>query len=401
MKTRFIALLLLLSVISASSSGCDLKKDSSVEATENSSDNQNSTEETKETAPVTDKSTSEEKTVNKRLSSEEIFNILYGTWTSVNNNDKLIFSAGVGDISYKAELISSESYEFSQLVSYFDAARNDEGTKIRFITGKGGIGSCKELILSEDNNSLKYKVQIQDNEGNEMKQEYIYFKKKSDSVIPETDSKWKGRIGTFLGDSITEGVNTSEGKVYWNYLSEILNLSVAEPYGLAGSCISSTSDTGTSIAPFTARYREIRKDADFIVVFGGTNDYGFNTPLGNEEDISDISFYGALYEMPTGLKKEYPEAAIVFMTPLHRAGFGKLNYDGYRNDAGFTLDDYIEAIKIQCAKLKIPVIDTNTVYGLNPSDNYVKENFLTDGLHPNEAGHRILAERIASCFYDF
>lgn len=401
MRTKFIALLLLLSVISASSAGCDLKKESYVEATENSSDNQDGTEETKETDSVTDKLTSENNTVTKRLSSEEIFNILYGTWTSENNNDKLIFSAGLGDISYKAELISSESYEFSQLVSYFDAARNDEGIKIRFITGKGGIGSCKELILSEDKNSLKYKVQIQDNEGKEMKQEYISFKKKSDFVIPETDNKWKGGIGTFFGDSITEGVNTSEGKVYWNYLSEILELSIAEPYGLAGSCISSKSDTGTSIAPFTARYKEIRKDADFIVVFGGTNDYGFNTPLGNEEDISDISFYGALYEMLTGLKKEYPEAAIVFMTPLHRTGFGKLNYDSYRNDAGFTLDDYIEAIKIQCAKLEIPVIDTNTVYGLNPSDNYVKENFLTDGLHPNEKGHKILAERIASCFYDF
>ena len=202
----------------------------------------------------------------------------------------------------------------------------------------------------------------------------------------------------FLGDSITEGVNTSEGKIYWNYLSEMLDLSLAEPYGLAGSCISSASDMGTDIAPFVTRYKEIRKDADFIVVFGGTNDYGFNTPLGTEEDTSDISFYGALYEMLTGLRKEHPDAAIVFMTPLHRTGFSGVDYDRQRNDAGYSLYDYIDAIKIQCTKFEIPVIDTNTVYGLNPSDEDVKNKYLTDGLHPNEEGHRILAERIASCF---
>lgn len=91
------------------------------------------------------------------------------------------------------------------------------------------------------------------------------------------------------------------------------------------------------IIPFVTRYKDIRKDADFIVVFGGTNDYGFNTPLGTEEDTSDISFYGALYEMLTGLKKDHPDAAIVFMTPLHRVGFGGVDYDRQRNDAGYSL----------------------------------------------------------------
>ena len=107
-----------------------------------------------------------------------------------------------------------------------------------------------------------YKTKIQINDD-EIKYNYVSFRKKSDTVLPETDNKWKGSIGAFLGDSITEGVNTSEGKIYWNYLSEMLDLSLAEPYGLAGSCISSASDMGTDIAPFVTRYKEIRKDADF------------------------------------------------------------------------------------------------------------------------------------------
>ena len=142
------------------------------------------------------------------------------------------------------------------------------------------------------------------------------------------------------------------------------------------------------------------KDADLIVIFGGTNDYGYNTPLGDENDKTDVSFYGALYEMLTGLKAEHPKAVIVFMTPLHRVEFGGLSVDKQKNDAGYTLYHYIDAIKKQCENLEIPVIDTNTVYGLNPTDKYVKDNYLTDGLHPNEEGHKILAERIASCFED-
>lgn len=413
MNLKILALLLLLAVISVSASGCGTKDESSVAASEhtdsesdeqetsknipdNQDNNEKSEEKETENSEVDGKSP-EKHAQEKRKTSEEIFDILYGSWISDNNEDELIFSAGVGDISYKAELITNQDYGFSQLVSYFDAAQTEDGIKIRFITGRGGVGSCKELILSEDEKSIMYKTGIQINDD-EIKYNYILFRKKSDTILPETDSKWKGSIGAFLGDSITEGVNTSEGKVYWNYLSEMLDLSVAEPYGLAGSCISSSSDMGTGINPFVTRYKDIRKDADFIVVFGGTNDYGFNTPLGTEEDTSDISFYGALYEMLTGLKKEHPDAAIIFMTPLHRAGFGGFDYDRQRNDAGYSLYDYIDAIKIQCTKLEIPVIDTNTVYGLNPSDDDVKEKYLTDGLHPNEDGHRILAERIVSCF---
>ncbi len=346
----------------------------------------------------TDAPTGKDHSIKKMMPSEEVFDILYGIWQADDSDEKLIFSAGVGDISYKAELKSEESYGFNELVSYFDAAVKDYGTKIRFITGKGGLGSCREMILSEDQQSVKYKTGTDvDEEGNRT-DNYVSFRKVSDSVIPDSDSKWKGRVGAFLGDSITAGFNTTEGNVYWNYLSDLLKLKDAEAYGVAGSCISSASDIGTGTAPFTERYKEIRKDADFIVVFGGTNDYGFNTPLGSEDDRTDVSFYGALYEMLTGLKKDHPDAVIVFMTPLHRCEFGGLKYDKQKNEAGHTLDHYIKAIKKRCAELEIPVIDSNAVYGMNPSDEYVKNNYLTDGLHPNEEGHKILAERIASCF---
>ncbi len=404
MKIKIIVLMIILALISVSVSGCGSEDEGAAAASEQTEesgaeteagDSEDKTE--KADNPVSDEPLQKKREITKRMPSEDIFDILYGSWTSDSTDDELVFSAGVGDISYKAELISQEPYAFCEYVSFFDAVQKDDGVKIRFITGKGGVGSCKELVLANDFQSVSYRSGMEINENDEVEYDYITFRKNSDSVIPE-DSKWKGSVGAFLGDSITQGMNTSEGKVYWNYLSEMLELSAAEPYGLAGSCISSVSDIGTGIEPFVTRYREIRKDADFIVVFGGTNDYGFNTPLGTEDDTTDVSFYGALYEMLTGMKTQYPDASIVFLTPLHRTEFGGLKYDKQKNDAGYTLYNYIDAIKKRCASLEIPVIDTNTVYGLNPTDKYIKANYLTDGLHPNEEGHRILAERIASCF---
>ncbi|WP_044974092.1 SGNH/GDSL hydrolase family protein [Ruminococcus sp. HUN007] len=418
MKGRIIALLLSALFLPVLTSGCGAVNESDAAAAEDGADEesvgtdvsgsssdqpadseeQDTEESDTEVKNDTPEPTGKDHSIKKKMKSEEVFDILYGSWVSDNSDDELIFSAGVGDISYKAELVSSGDYGFSQLVSYFDAAQKNDGVKIRFITGNGGLGSCKEMLLSDDQQSLKYKTGFDIDENGEKTVNYITFRKKSDTVIPGPDGKWKGCVGAFLGDSITAGFNTSDGKGYWDYLGEILGLKEAIPYGVAGSCISSQSDMGTDIPPFVERYKDIKRDADFIVIFGGTNDYGFNTPLGTEDDTTDVSFYGALYELLMGLKKEHPGASIVFLTPLHRVEFGGLNTDKQRNEAGYTLYHYIDAIKNRCQRMQIPVIDTNTIYGMNPQDDFVKNNYLTDGLHPNEEGHRILAERIASCF---
>ena len=376
MKDRIIALLSAAMLLSISATGCGDVNKSDADAVEpettdeagtetgsgeeSSSDDESSEKEDKDNEPDDKKDiessepSGKDQSIKKKMKSEEVFDIIYGSWVSDDDNDELIFSAGVGDISYKAELKSDAEYAFEQLVSYFDAAQTDDGVKIRFITGKGGLGSSNELILSDDRQSLRFKNKVKNEETGATETSYITFRRKSELVLPEGDIKWKGRTAAFLGDSITAGMNTSEGKGYWDYLGEILGLKESIPYGVAGSCISATSDMGTGIAPFCERYKDIKRDADLIVIFGGTNDYGYNTPLGDENDKTDVSFYGALYEMLTGLKAEHPKAVIVFMTPLHRVEFGGLSVDKQKNDAGYTLYHYIDAIKKQCENLEIP-----------------------------------------------
>jgi lysophospholipase L1-like esterase len=39
-------------------------------------------------------------------------------------------------------------------------------------------------------------------------------------------------------------------------------------------------------------------------------------------------------------------------------------------------------------------LDLFSIYGVNPRIPNIKTNYITDGLHPNNAGHELLAKRI-------
>ncbi|MBP3597125.1 MAG: SGNH/GDSL hydrolase family protein [Clostridia bacterium] len=211
------------------------------------------------------------------------------------------------------------------------------------------------------------------------------------------NKKLAGATAVFVGDSITEGVGTSNGTRYWELLEESLELSSVTGMGVAGSCISAKSDYGNSNSPLINRYNSI-PEADLITIFMGTNDYGHETPLGTISDTEDISFYGALNVILPSLKTKYPNSMIVAITPLHRYGFGTsdilgtaFTYDYLENGVGANLGDYVEALNQVCIKYSIPVIDLYTLSGLDPSNPETKSNYMPDGLHPNEAGHEIIA----------
>ena len=190
---------------------------------------------------------------------------------------------------------------------------------------------------------------------------------------------WANKSAVFVGDSITAGVGTT--KTYWQMLDEQLPLSTVTGMGIGGSCISITSDRGTSITPLINRYQTI-PNADLISVFMGTNDYGHKTPLGTIADTTDISFYGALNVIIPGIKEAHPNSTIVFMTPIHRY------HDADKNAVGANLADYVEAIKDVCEANNVPVIDLYTLFDVKTGPS------MPDGVHPTVAGHEIMANLI-------
>ena len=204
-----------------------------------------------------------------------------------------------------------------------------------------------------------------------------------------------GKKVTCVGDSITVGSGTT--KTYWSILDDTLELESMTGMGVAGSCVSATSDYKTSNSPLINRYKSI-PDSDIITIYMGTNDYGHETPMGTIDDTEDVSFYGALNVIIPGIQKAHPDALLVWMTPTHRYGFGTskmlgtaFTYDHLPNGRGYSLDDYVDAIKEVCDKYDVPVIDLFTLSGMDPSLSEVRSQYMPDGLHLNSAGHEKIA----------
>lgn len=197
----------------------------------------------------------------------------------------------------------------------------------------------------------------------------------------------------FLGDSITEGVGSSA--IENNYVSQtgkILNANVNN-YGISGTRIAkqkSVTHPHSFDMYFPSRIDFLDKDADVTVVFGGTNDFGHgNADFGQPSDYTADTFCGALNVLTDGLIRKFGKKKLLFVLPLHR--FAEDN----KNPAtGKTLKDYVDTERDILKSKGIKYLDLFCDELPEPEGEGQSEYF-ADGLHPNDKGHRFLAEKIA------
>lgn len=211
----------------------------------------------------------------------------------------------------------------------------------------------------------------------------------------------KGKKINFLGDSITEGHGTSGvEKCFVSLLKNKLELTESRNYGIGGTRFAVQQTPSAEPRwdlDFCSRVAGMAPDADVVVVFGGTNDFGHgDAPLGNVCDRTPNTFYGACHTLMRSLIEKYPEATIVFLTPLHRCNEDNPCGDGVRTEPSAPLAGYVEIIKEVARWYSLPVLDLFAVSGMQPRVPVIQEMYMPDGLHPNDVGHVILADKIAA-----
>jgi len=136
-------------------------------------------------------------------------------------------------------------------------------------------------------------------------------------------------------------------------------------------------------------------DADAVVVFGGTNDYGHgNIPFGTMGDTTPDTFLGACHDLMTWLLRTYPGKPILFLTPLHRVNEDNPLGDGSKTTPCPPLSAYREGLMQAALIHSIPVLDLYATSGIDATNPVILEKLMPDGLHPNAAGHAIFARRI-------
>lgn len=214
--------------------------------------------------------------------------------------------------------------------------------------------------------------------------------------------KLEGLKINFLGDSITEGVGASSADtVYHAVLKKEAGLSEARNYGISATRFAlqkgtpeRPKDDYVDVNSFCERFDKMDDDADVVVVFGGTNDYGHgDAPIGGFSDRTPDTFYGACHYLFGGLIKKYLGKPIVIMTPLHRLN-EDVNTGSGKGAAYGTLKEYVNIIREVAEYYSLPVLDLFASSGLQPSIKEIQDNYLPDGLHPNDNGNAVIANKL-------
>lgn len=193
----------------------------------------------------------------------------------------------------------------------------------------------------------------------------------------------------FLGDSITEGYGAScYEKCYVKLIEKKLNCKIFN-YGVGGTQIARVKEP--SIVPccrdwdFQQRAYIMPNDVDKVFVFGGTNDFGrFDTGIGEFQTNDPYTFRGGLSNLIKILLKKYDKEKICFILPLHRI-------NEVQEEKCFT--DYITSMRKIITEYKIDILDLYQEGLPAPIDEQDNRYFI-DGLHPNDLGYKLIADKI-------
>ena len=202
----------------------------------------------------------------------------------------------------------------------------------------------------------------------------------------------KGLKINFLGDSITEGAGSSDReKTCFVALMGSKYGAVCRNYGIGGTRIArktTPSEIAIHDKDYCGRYAEMDDDADMIFVFGGTNDFDHgDAPIGRPTDRTPYTFYGALHTLFTGLINKYPTSKICVITPLHRL---------VEENGNGKLIDFVKTVREVAEFYSLPVLDLYANLGINPQVPVMQETYMPDGLHPNDKGYEVIAEKVAA-----
>lgn len=199
----------------------------------------------------------------------------------------------------------------------------------------------------------------------------------------------------FLGDSITEGVGASKiGNCYVDRFAEITGYEVNN-YGISGTRIARQKKASAHLSfdlDFQLRAHILDDTADFTFVFGGINDFSHgDAPLGEFGDKDPYTFYGGLHNLVNILSERNLKFA--FILPLGMAGDDMPSGEGSKK-SNAVMADYIFAMKRVLGFYGVEYIDLFHILPI-PPENGTNEWFV-DFVHPNDRGHRFIAETIVN-----
>lgn len=135
-------------------------------------------------------------------------------------------------------------------------------------------------------------------------------------------------------------------------------------------------------------------DADYAIIMIGTHDWdSAKSDIGKDTSETDMHFKGALNIAIQHILAKNARTKILLVTPIFRSrikiGDGKNSDEFARND--LYLKDFADAIKDIAEIYHLPCADLFNTSGIN---KYCSAGYLKDGLYLNDAGQKLVADKI-------
>lgn len=203
-------------------------------------------------------------------------------------------------------------------------------------------------------------------------------------------SEMAGKAFVFYGDSITAGLGVPDAhKRYIDLLQDEFGF-YAYNGAVSGASLTQVETSTNDIYSQLKVSEYLYRDADYVSIFLGTNDFGMNRPLGTPNDEPDTgTVCASLKNVLDTIIAANPDVKIMLLTPLYRQDG---NHKGFtsKNGADYTLGDVRDAIKAIGAEYRCKVVDLSSVVG---ESNYTTM-LNADKLHVQQAGYEAIAKCI-------
>lgn len=287
------------------------------------------------------------------------------------------------DVSGKNRIVVSASAWYGNLLyAFYDDNK-------AFVSGKAGNGAADTIVNAEIIVPVNAKYVIVGTEDRTSRLFVGYYVTARETLVSQktVNGKW-----LLLGDSLTDNRNDTTPMRYYDYVAHPSCTFVNDAVSGSGYIQNNGSEINNIISKVEALTGE--EDYTIISVFAGINDSGNNfggAGLGEFGNTDPSNMYGAIYAVFNGLQEKFPNAFIFAITPT---------LTNYRHSANNEIDQLAEAVRNVCAWLKIPVADVNKDCPLKPwiSANQAENYAENDGVHPKQAGHKLIAKVVRRVF---
>lgn len=195
-----------------------------------------------------------------------------------------------------------------------------------------------------------------------------------------------------FGDSITNASNIPDECSYRKLVERELRGETGKDIRIINAGVNSDI---TALALLRLDRDVLSHKPDYVTVMFGVNDAGFYRPNGPPADtprVLEKDFEENIKKIVGKIKESGAKPVLVTPVPMS-PGYSLADLPEYiENGLNYLVDGYSDIIREIASQMDIPLIDVHRFFSEHPET----QEFVPDGIHPDERGHKVIAEQFIS-----